>query len=145
MVIRFQPNHKKCFVSRSVKLSALKSSKTSVIFPKFSFKNSKTFKDAERIIEIIENSENVEDIQNIIVNRKRNLWERKIEHDDFLNVRLGIGDVEPYVKVNYPAEHFTLTENNLRDVFYFVIHYLKNSYAHFINIFLLKCLDSNFF
>ena len=65
---------------------------------------------------LIENNIPLEDCKQIIVNRKRNLWERKIEHDDFLNLRLGVGDVEPYVKVNYPEEHFSLTENNLRDV-----------------------------
>ena len=65
---------------------------------------------------LIENNIPLDECKQIIANRKRNLWERKIEHDDFLNVRLGIGDVEPYVKVRYPEEHFSLTENNLRDV-----------------------------
>ncbi len=65
---------------------------------------------------LIENNIPLDECKKIIVGRKRNLWERKIEHDDFLNVRLGIGNVEPYVKVNYPEEHFSLTENNLREV-----------------------------
>ena len=65
---------------------------------------------------LIENNISLLDCTQIILNRKRNLWERKIEHDDFLNLRLGIGNVEPFVKVNYPEEHFSLTENNLRDV-----------------------------
>ena len=65
---------------------------------------------------LIENNIPIEECKQIILNRKRNLWERKIEHDDFLKLRLGIGNVEPYVKVNYPEEHFSLTENNLRSV-----------------------------
>lgn len=65
---------------------------------------------------LIDNNVPLEECRQIIINRKRNLWERKIEHDDFLKVRIGIGNVEPYVKVNYPEEHFSLTENNLREV-----------------------------
>ncbi|MBQ9071720.1 MAG: type VII secretion protein EssC [Bacilli bacterium] len=65
---------------------------------------------------LIENNVPLEECKQIILNRKRNLWERKIEHDDFLSLRLGIGNVEPYVKVNYPEQHFSLTENNLREV-----------------------------
>ena len=52
----------------------------------------------------------------IIEQRQRRLWERKIEHDDFLSISLGIGNVEPFVKVRYPETHFTLTENNLQGV-----------------------------
>ncbi len=65
---------------------------------------------------LIENNLSLADCKQIIINRKRNLWERKIEHDDFLNLRIGIGNVEPFVKVNYPIEHFSLTKNNLREV-----------------------------
>ncbi len=65
---------------------------------------------------LIENNIPLSDCKQIILNRKRNLWERKIEHDDFLNLRLGIGNVEPFVKVKYPEEHFSLTQNNLREV-----------------------------
>ena len=65
---------------------------------------------------LIENNIPLSECKQIIINRKRNLWERKIEHDDFLNLRLGIGDVDPFVKVNYPEKHFTLTTNNLTEV-----------------------------
>ena len=65
---------------------------------------------------LIENNIPLPECKQIIINRKRNLWERKIEHDDFLNLRLGIGDVDPFIKVNYPEEHFTLTTNNLKEV-----------------------------
>ena len=65
---------------------------------------------------LIENNVPLEECEKIIANRKRNLWERKINHDDFLSLRLGIGNVEPYVKVKYPEEHFSLIENNLKSV-----------------------------
>ena len=64
---------------------------------------------------LIENNIPLEECAQIIRNRKRNLWERKIEHNDFLNLRLGTGNLEPYIKINYPEEHFSLTENNLRE------------------------------
>ena len=32
-------------------------------------------------------------IESIILTRKRNLWERRVEDDDFLNVRVGIGTI----------------------------------------------------
>ena len=65
---------------------------------------------------LIENNIPLEECAQIIIKRKRNLWERKIEHDDFLQLRLGVGDVDSYLKVKYPEEHFSLTENNLREI-----------------------------
>ena len=54
------------------------------------------------------------DIQNIIVNRKRNLWERQIESDDFLNVRVGIGTIPLKINLQYSIEDFTMSEDNLK-------------------------------
>jgi len=62
---------------------------------------------------LIENNVDLKGAGDIILYRKRNLWERKISHKDFLELRLGIGDVKPKIKVNYPSEHFTLEEDNL--------------------------------
>lgn len=56
--------------------------------------------------------------QNIIVNRKRNLWERKIEHDDFLNLRVGIGSVPAKIDLKYSTEKFTLDDDNLKTKLY---------------------------
>lgn len=50
----------------------------------------------------------------IVTNKSRNLWERKIEHDDFLTFRLGKGNVPAVLEINYPEEHFTLDNDNLR-------------------------------
>ncbi|MBO5120122.1 MAG: type VII secretion protein EssC [Bacilli bacterium] len=67
-------------------------------------------------LSLISNHIPLEECCPIIENRQRRLWERKIEHDDFLTLRLGVGNVEPFVKVRYPENHFTLNENNLRGV-----------------------------
>ena len=46
--------------------------------------------------------------------RKRNLWERRVEDDDFLNVRVGIGTIPLKVKVAYSAEEFSMSTDNLK-------------------------------
>ena len=61
-----------------------------------------------------ENYTNLEECQNIILNKKTNLWERSIEQDDFLTVRLGIGNMPLLADIKYPLEHFTLEEDNLK-------------------------------
>ena len=47
---------------------------------------------------LVENYPEPKYIQSIILHRKRNLWERQIISDDFLNVRLGIGTIP--LKIN---------------------------------------------
>ena len=49
----------------------------------------------------------------IIVSKKRNLWEREIDQDDFLDLRLGIGTTELMGNINFPQEHFSLDDDNL--------------------------------
>ena len=52
--------------------------------------------------------------QNIIMQKKRKLWERKVEHEDFLSVRIGIGKVPINAEIQSPSEHFTMDDDNLR-------------------------------
>ena len=63
---------------------------------------------------LLENNVSLEQCQDIIIYKKRNLWERDIHHDDFLSVRLGIGNLKPEIDIKYPAEHFSMIEDNLR-------------------------------
>ena len=63
---------------------------------------------------LIENNVSLKDVGDIILYKKRNLWERKVSHEDFLDLRLGLGNVNPKIKLNYSQEHFSLTEDNLR-------------------------------
>ena len=54
-------------------------------------------------------------LETIIINKKRNLWERQIDDNDFLNVRLGIGTIPLKLKVSYAAEGFTMSTDNLKE------------------------------
>lgn len=51
--------------------------------------------------------------KDIIYSKKRNLWEREIEQEDFLDLRLGMGDDELRGTVSFPEEHFSLEDDNL--------------------------------
>ncbi len=51
--------------------------------------------------------------ENIIINRKRVLWERRTEDNDFLSIRLGLGIVPAEIDVKAPEQGFTLDEDNL--------------------------------
>ena len=51
--------------------------------------------------------------KNIIYAKKRNLWEREIDQEDFLDLRLGIGSTELQGTVSFPEEHFALEDDNL--------------------------------
>ena len=57
---------------------------------------------------------NLKDVGDIILYRKRNLWEKNTDDYDYLTLRLGIGSITPFFKVSYPEEHFTMEdEDNL--------------------------------
>ena len=64
---------------------------------------------------LLENYKEPKDLQSIILSKKRNLWERQISSEDFLNVRLGIGTVPLKVKLSYSMEDFSMVEDNLKD------------------------------
>ncbi len=55
------------------------------------------------------------DCYNIIVNRDRTLWERKISQKDFLTVRLGVGDRPIDMNVTYSEEDFSIEKDVLKD------------------------------
>ena len=63
---------------------------------------------------LIENLITVSDCLSIIKMTKMNFWDKRIEQNDFLEVRLGIGNALLDVKVNYPEEGFTIDEDELR-------------------------------
>ena len=54
-------------------------------------------------------------LETIILNKRRNLWERQVDSDDFLNVRLGIGVIPLKIKLNYATEDFTMSPDNLKE------------------------------
>lgn len=62
---------------------------------------------------MIDNYLPLDQIKEIITSKKRNLWEREIEQNDFLDLRLGVGSTEFIGKVNVPEEHFSVKDDNL--------------------------------
>ena len=46
--------------------------------------------------------------------RSNVLWSHMPFHDDFLSLRLGLGQTEPSLDVRYPAHNFTLEEDEMR-------------------------------
>lgn len=67
---------------------------------------------------LIDNYLPLDDVRNIISNKKRNLWEREIKQDDFLDLRLGIGSRELEGEIRFPEERFMLEEDDLREFVY---------------------------
>ena len=62
---------------------------------------------------ISENLLSSEECYKIILDKNVRLWERQIGEEDFLKVRLGIGEVPLDIKINFSEEKFTLEEDNL--------------------------------
>lgn len=49
------------------------------------------------------------------INKDRKLWERMIRHEDFLELRIGKGNLPPAIEIKAPARQFTLTDDNLQE------------------------------
>ena len=63
-----------------------------------------------------ENLITLQECQDIILKKKRTLWERRNNQQDFLTVRVGIGKVPLKIKVNFNEEDFTMDEtDNLKE------------------------------
>ena len=67
---------------------------------------------------LIDNYLPLNDTKEIIYQRKRNLWEREIIQEDFLDLRLGVGSTELKGKINAPEEHFSMKTDELLDEVY---------------------------
>lgn len=59
---------------------------------------------------LVDNSISLEEIKIIVDNRDRKLWERNVNHDDFLNVRLGVGMMPAKINVDIPEEKFSVND-----------------------------------
>ena len=55
-------------------------------------------------------------VESIIKSRKRNLWEREIKQEDFLDLRVGMGSTELQGTISFPEDKFMLDDDNLRDL-----------------------------
>lgn len=56
--------------------------------------------------------------ENRILNVKRNLWERSFGQNDFLNVRLGIGELDMDADISFSDKKFSLDDDNLQEEMY---------------------------
>lgn len=64
---------------------------------------------------LLNNNPTMQQCAEIIGTRNERLWQRNIDHDDFLKIRVGLGEVETKLEINKPAERFTIDEeDNLR-------------------------------
>jgi DNA segregation ATPase FtsK/SpoIIIE, S-DNA-T family len=67
---------------------------------------------------LLENHVTLDNCLSRIKRRQRNLWERGPGQDDFLKVRLGIGDLPFNGEIKYPERRFTLEDDNLQETLY---------------------------
>lgn len=74
---------------------------------------------------IIDNNISLQECINIINARKRNLWEREIEDDDFLTVRIGIGSSNPLLTIKAPEQHFSLEDDELNIIVQSIVNTSK--------------------
>jgi len=63
-----------------------------------------------------ENLLSLKDCYNIILNKKRVLWERKISQRDFLTVRVGTGDIPVDMDIKFSEEEFVIEKDPLKEV-----------------------------
>ena len=52
----------------------------------------------------------------IIMNRKQQLWYRSVDDYDFLDIRLGIGDIPLDIDMAYPEQGFSMEDDSLVDI-----------------------------
>lgn len=62
-----------------------------------------------------ENNVSLSECENIIMYQKRNLWERTIEQEDFLDLRVGIGDIPLQAQIDFPRRSFNIEVDVLQD------------------------------
>ena len=62
---------------------------------------------------LIDNYLPLAQIKEIIYQKKRNLWERELDQDDFLDLRLGVGTSELRGNISIPEEHFSLKQDEI--------------------------------
>ncbi len=64
---------------------------------------------------LIDNYLPLDVVKSIIESKKRNLWEREINQEDFLDLRLGIGSKELEGNITFPEKRFSLDEDDLKE------------------------------
>ena len=67
---------------------------------------------------LIDNYLPISSTKEILYEKKRNLWERELDQDDFLDLRLGIGSTNLRGNIGFPQSHFALETDNLLEEVY---------------------------
>ena len=62
----------------------------------------------------IENLITPQECVNIINKRGMNFWDKRVDQEDFLLTRIGVGDSPLRVKINFPEDGFTIEEDELK-------------------------------
>lgn len=74
-------------------------------------------KEKEKQIKILnDNYPSITEVENIILNKNDKLWQRRITDEDFLSVSLGKGKCKMKINMKKEEEHFTLTNDELKDM-----------------------------
>ena len=61
---------------------------------------------------LIDNNPPIEQCAQIIETKNNRLWQRNIEHKDFLCVRVGTGNVDTEIMIDRPEDHFSLDDED---------------------------------
>ena len=77
-----------------------------------------------------ENNITLAECAEIIVNNKDKVWNREINDNDFLNVRVGLGNAPLSISIKAPEEHFTMEDDNLLES----VLNLKDKYTSLNNV-----------
>ena len=72
-----------------------------------------------------QNYVSAKDSENIVLNNESRIWERKMEDDEFLSVRVGNGDVPLDIDLQYPRETFTMEDDKLVEILNEIAHKSK--------------------
>lgn len=74
---------------------------------------------------LYENYISAEECAKIIINNGSRLWERRIDEEDFLEIRVGIGDLPLKADIQYPHIEFTMDDDNLIEILNTIVNKSK--------------------
>lgn len=64
---------------------------------------------------LLENSPDNQECKSRVLSHDRKLWERTVGQDDFLHLRLGLGDVPIDAEIKFPEKRFTVDDDALQN------------------------------
>ena len=63
---------------------------------------------------LIDNNPSLEEAKKTILEKNMNLWQKRVNDEDFLTVNLGIGNIPMSISIKYPEKHFSMEEDPLQ-------------------------------